>query len=56
MHGQPLGQALFRSQPEDFTVDEIIDFEPSQQESTSFPFILKNVIKTPNGLPAYYLI
>ena len=31
MHGRPLGQALFRSQPEDFTVDEIIDFEPSQQ-------------------------
>ena len=31
MHGQPLGRALFRSQPEDFIVDEIIDFEPSQE-------------------------
>lgn len=31
MHGQPLDQALFRSVPEDFRVDEIIDFEPSKE-------------------------
>ncbi|MDG1310909.1 MAG: tRNA pseudouridine(13) synthase TruD [Porticoccaceae bacterium] len=29
LHGEPLGQALFRSCPEDFCVDEIMDLQPS---------------------------
>ena len=31
MHGQPLGRAIFRSTPEDFQVDEVVDFEPSEE-------------------------
>ena len=31
MHGQPLACALFRNCTEDFRVDEIIDFEPSNE-------------------------
>ena len=31
MHGQPLGRALFRATPEDFQVDELIDFKPSEE-------------------------
>ncbi|MCS5587424.1 MAG: tRNA pseudouridine(13) synthase TruD [Porticoccaceae bacterium] len=31
MHGEPLGRAMFRYCPEDFSVDEIIDFQPSNE-------------------------
>ena len=31
MHGEPLGRATFRYCPEDFNVQEIIDFQPSGQ-------------------------
>ena len=31
MHGEPIGTATFRQCPEDFNVQEIIDFEPSGQ-------------------------
>lgn len=31
LHGVPLGRALFRSCPEDFQVDELLDWEPSGQ-------------------------
>ena len=31
MHGEPLATASFRNCPEDFIVDEVIDFQPANE-------------------------
>ena len=54
MHGQPLGQALFRSQPEDFTVDEMLTLSPVNRRHILLH--IKKRDQNTQWVPTYYLI